>query len=57
MSNLSTRIQNYRIDLSLVMMCFFLTFFSFLGIYITNILPHVAGGFREHPCFCLGAVQ
>ena len=57
MDKLTGRIQNYRIDYSLIMMFFFLTFFTLVGIYCTNILPHAAGGFREHPCFCLGAVH
>ena len=36
------------------MMAFFFVFFTGLGIYLSQVLPHAAGGFREHPCYCFG---
>lgn len=48
-------VLNIRISYYLVMMAFFFVFFTAVGIYFTQVLPHAAGGFREHVCYCFGA--
>lgn len=51
---LSAQVLNYHVSYGLVMLVFFFVFFTTVGVWLTMILPHAAGGFREHPCFCFG---
>ena len=45
---------NYHVSYGLVMFAFAFIFYTWLGIYLSNVLPHAAGGFRRHPCYCFG---
>ena len=53
METVNQKVQNYHVSYGLAMFGFFFMFFSVLGIYLTQILPHAAGGFRENLCYCL----
>ena len=46
---------NYHVSYGLVLFVFAFIFYTWLGIYLSNVLPHAAGGFRRHPCYCFGA--
>ena len=54
LTTLNMPVLNFRVSSALVMLTFFFVFFTAVGIYFTQVLPHVAGGFREHFCHCLG---
>lgn len=46
-------VYNFRITTCYVMFTFAFVLLSALGIYFSQVLPS-AGGFRKHPCFCIG---
>ena len=47
-------IKNYNIKNACLMFFFFFIITTMTGIYLTQVMPHAAGGFREHPLYCFG---
>ena len=56
-STLDQKVLNYQVAYAYVMLLFVFISCSAVGIYFTQVLPRTAGGFREHPCFCIRIVN